>query len=99
MLVISRAYGRAAWTRACAFMIREVAIISWALVIFLIAPAERIRPRNSRSVAAIASTYFFFGGGLRTFNGSFLTSVPFLAPTGSSRTDELLSEVENPFLD
>jgi hypothetical protein len=32
---------------------RDVAISSWAFVIFLIAPADRIRPRNSRSVAAI----------------------------------------------
>src|ERR1700676_820292 len=54
MLVISVAYGRAAWTRACALAMREVAIISWALVIFLMFPAERIRPRSSRSVAAIA---------------------------------------------
>src|SRR6185295_5178280 len=53
MLVISRSYGRAASTRACALAIRDVAIISWALVIFLIDPAERMRPRSSRSVAAI----------------------------------------------
>ena len=55
MFVISRAYGRAAWTRACALAIRDVAISSWALVIFLIDPAERMRPRNSRSVAAMCS--------------------------------------------
>ena len=65
MLVISAEYGRAASTRACAFAIREVAISSWALVIFLIAPAERIRPRSSRSVAAM-NRYFFLGAGLRT---------------------------------
>ena len=53
MLVISVEYGRAAWTRACALAIRDVAISSWALVIFLIDPAERMRPRSSRSVAAM----------------------------------------------
>src|SRR5882757_10467067 len=53
MLVISNAYGRADRRRFCALPIRDVAISSWALVIFLIDPAERMRPRNSRSVAAI----------------------------------------------
>src|SRR5574340_1633221 len=33
---------------------REVAINSWALVIFLIDPAERMRPRSSRSVAGMS---------------------------------------------
>ena len=42
---------------------RDVAISSWALVIFLIDPADRIRRRSSRSVAAmIRVTYFFFDG-------------------------------------
>src|SRR6478735_2615027 len=53
ILVISTAYGRADCRRFCALPMRDVAISSWALVIFLIDPAERMRPRNSRSVAAI----------------------------------------------
>lgn len=48
---------------------RDVAISSWALVIFLIDPAERIRPRSSRSVAAMVSYFFFFGAGFLTFHG------------------------------
>ncbi len=40
------------------------------LAIFLIDPAERIRPRSSRSVAAMVSYFFFFGAGL-TFTALF----------------------------
>ena len=48
MFVISAEYGRAAATLACALEMREVAISSCALVIFLIDPADLIRPRSSR---------------------------------------------------
>jgi len=97
MSVISTAYGRADLRRVCALPIRDVAISSWALVIFLIDPAERMRPRNSRSVAAIAD-YFFFGAGLRTFTDSFSRSSSASASTCSSGTTELPSEAAKPFL-
>src|SRR5690606_42149462 len=52
-LVISSAYGFAAATLACALEIREVAISSWALVIFLIEFTPRMRERNSRKLATV----------------------------------------------
>src|SRR6185503_16413360 len=52
-LVISSAYGRAAFIRACALTMREAAMSSIALVIFLVDWTERIRRRRTRSWAPI----------------------------------------------
>jgi hypothetical protein len=51
--VICSAYGLAASTRARAFAIREVAMSSIALVIFLMDCVERIRRRSTRICAAM----------------------------------------------
>ena len=50
-LWISVAYGSAASTLACALVMREVAMSSWALVIFLVEFTDRIRLRSSRKLA------------------------------------------------
>src|ERR1700761_2659670 len=78
---------------------RDVAIISWALVIFLIAPAERMRPRSSRSVAAIFDYFFCSGGaGLCTCTASFSTWSSSRGSTCSSRTTDPPPVAAKPFL-
>src|SRR5262245_65198414 len=54
--VSSRAYGAAAWARCCALMIRDAAMSSMARVIFFVAWTDLIRPRSSRSDAAISAS-------------------------------------------
>src|SRR6476661_2922209 len=49
--VISSAYGFAAATRDCALVMREVAISSWALVIFLVELTDLMRDLSSRMLA------------------------------------------------
>ncbi|REA70494.1 hypothetical protein C3R44_24420, partial [Mycobacterium tuberculosis] len=68
--VLSPASGRAASRRACALALRAVALRSWALVLFLLAPAARLRPRRSRRVAALVRSFFFFGAGFLPFPAS-----------------------------
>lgn len=55
---ISSAYGLAASTRCWALVICDVAISSWALVIFFVELTDLMRSRNSRSVAMVYSPPF-----------------------------------------
>src|SRR6478752_9691561 len=53
--VICSEYGIDACTLACALAMREVAIISWALVIFCVERTDFTRCRNTLTCAAMAS--------------------------------------------